>query len=286
MCHRQAGQHESSNWPPDFVNMQFYTDSFYYHATLHQSKSSLPYLLMLHGFMGNSHVFDPLMEELKSFCNPITIDLAGHGQTQSPTDPDFYTADRQVHQIMSIISRLNFENLYLYGYSMGGRLAFQILASHSKLFSAAFIESSHCGIQSDEERLSRQILDEKRAQQIESGFENFIEDWSNLPLFQHTPKNLKAVYENIMKQQNPEQLAASLRGFGAGIMPEICDQISNLNLPLTLIAGELDHKYVTLMTKLSSQFKSADLHIAEKAGHRVHTDQPKKLIQILKNTIT
>lgn len=265
--------------------MQFYSDSFYYHATLHQSDRPLPCLLMLHGFLGSEKVFDHLIEDLKSFCNPITIDLAGHGKTESPSDPKFYTAGRQIRQLTSIIRRLKFDRLCLYGYSMGGRLAFQMLASHPDLFSGAVIESSHCGIESEDEKVSRRNLDEKRARQIETDFKNFIEDWNELSLFQHTPPKLKSVYEDIMKQQNPANMAASLRGFGAGVMPAVCDQVKKIKLPLTLIAGELDQKYVEKLTGLKDKFQSARLHIVKEAGHRVHTDQPVELIDILRNAM-
>lgn len=236
--------------------------------------------------MGSGQVFDHLIDELKSFCNPITIDLAGHGKTQSPDNPKFYTAERQVHQVISVVKRLAFSPLYLYGYSMGGRLAFQLLAEDPNLFSGAIIESSHCGIESEIERLSRKELDEKRARQIENDFENFIEEWNNMPLFQHTPPKLRSVYKNIMKQQNPEKMASSLRGFGSGVMPAVCNQIQKIDIPIHFVAGSLDVKYVNTMSDLNNRLGSGKLHIIESAGHRVHTDQPKKLIQIVKKTLT
>lgn len=236
--------------------------------------------------MGSGKVFYHILDDLKSFCNPITIDLAGHGETESPSDPQFYQTERQVNQLTSIIRRLNFDHLVLYGYSMGGRLAFQLLAANPDLFSGAIIESSHCGIEADNEKSSRQNLDEKRARQIENDFESFIEEWNNMPLFQHTPPKLRPVYEAIMKQQNPKNMAASLRGFGAGVMPEVCNQVQSINVPLCFLAGSLDQKYVDIMSGLENKFWAADIHIIEGAGHRVHTDQPKELAIILKEVLS
>ncbi|NBC02480.1 MAG: alpha/beta fold hydrolase, partial [Bacteroidetes bacterium] len=184
--------------------MFLYADSFCYRCTIHQSEHDLPYLLMLHGFMGSGSVFDHLLHDLYAFCNPITIDLAGHGQTGSPNEPKYYSAKRQVLQLHSIIRRLKFGNLYIYGYSMGGRLAFQLFASHPELFSGVIIESSHCGMVSKSERTERQALDDKRAQKIEQNFEGFIKEWTTLPLFEQTPDEMKLVYNEIMKSQNPK----------------------------------------------------------------------------------
>lgn len=265
--------------------MLLYSDSFYYHCTVHQSEDRFPYLLMLHGFMGSNKVFEHLLEKLFAFCNPITIDLAGHGQTESPNDPKYYTAQRQVQQLYSIIQRLKFGKLYLYGYSMGGRLAFQMIASHPELFSGVIIESSHCGIVSKSERTQRQALDEKRALEIEQNFDGFIEEWITMPLFKQTPDEMKLVYKEIMKSQNPKTISASIRGFGAGLMPSVCDKISTLNLPFTLIAGKLDKKYVEKMTEIHKSLNQSNLLVIENAGHRVHTDQPEELIPIIKNAV-
>lgn len=235
--------------------------------------------------MGSEKIFDHLIDDLTSFCNPITIDLAGHGETESPEDPKFYSAERQVEQLHSVIQRLQFDELYLYGYSMGGRLAFQLIASYPDLFSGVIIESSHCGILSEDERAERQKVDEKRAQQIEQNFEAFIKNWMDLPLFQHTPGPMKSVYEEVMKAQNPSTIRASLRGFGAGVMPPVCYKIREMDLPLTLIAGEYDQKYVTRMSEIHESNGPSILRIVKNAGHRVHADQQGKLIEILKEAL-
>jgi 2-succinyl-6-hydroxy-2,4-cyclohexadiene-1-carboxylate synthase len=240
---------------------------------------------MLHGFMGSGSVFDHLLDDLYAFCNPITIDLAGHGQTQSPDDSKFYTAEKQVQQLDSIIRRLQFETLFLYGYSMGGRLAFQMITTHPELFSGVIIESSHCGIESRNERSVRKVVDETRAQQIENNFEDFIENWTQMPLFQHSPDQMKTVYMREMKKQEPKKLSASLRGFGAGVMPPVCGKLTSLDLPITLIAGELDKKYVGKMSEINEKTETTHFEIVKNAGHRVHADQPKKFIQILKKAI-
>lgn len=235
--------------------------------------------------MGSGKVFENLIGNLTSFCNPITIDLAGHGKTESPENAKFYSAERQVKQLYSVIQRLHFDDLYIYGYSMGGRLAFQLIASHSNLFSGAIIESSHCGITSVIAKTERQKLDEKRAQQIEQNYDEFIENWMKLPLFQHTPDQMKSVYQEVMKTQNPITIGASLRGFGAGMMPSVCDKIKELNLSVTLIAGELDQKYVDKMSEIQKSNVRSDLHIVKNAGHRVHADQPEKFVEILKEVV-
>jgi 2-succinyl-6-hydroxy-2,4-cyclohexadiene-1-carboxylate synthase len=263
--------------------MRLFSDSVNYHCTLHQSKKDLPYLILLHGFMGSEEVFKPLIKSLNEFCNPVTIDLAGHGKSHSPADSKLFSAERQCRQLKSILDRLQFQNLYLYGYSMGGRLAFQLISRYPEYFKGAVIESAHCGIRTEEERRNRTRIDEERAKNIEGNFDAFLRKWQQMPLFKHSPKREKARYNDIIVSQNPAVMAASLREFGAGVMPRVCDEIPNSQIPIILIAGALDIKYVEIMTEIGESYDQAKLYIVKGAGHRVHTDQPDEMINIIKN---
>jgi len=69
-------------------------------------------------------------------------------------------------------------------------------------------------------------------------------------------------------------------------MPPVCDKLQDVQHPLYLIAGEYDKKYIDRMRSISKQCNDSTFQIVEKAGHRVHTDQPDIWIQILKTFIT
>jgi len=263
--------------------MQLYADSVFYNITLHQADRKLPYLLMFHGFMGSREVFKPLIDDLAGFCNPLTIDLIGHGKTITPDNPELFHAERQIQQLKSVLDRLQCKPLYLFGYSMGGRLAFQLIARHSGLFAGAIIESSHCGIYSKTDRTNRIEADQQRAIKIENNFTDFHQKWQQLPLFAHTPFKARKRYTKIMKTQKPELMSASLKGFGAGVMPNVCQKIHLSHLPLQLIAGGRDKKYAEIMEQMSGNHKNSKLAVVKNAGHRVHTDRPEEWIRIVKD---
>lgn len=265
--------------------MQLYADSVFYNLTLHQADRNLPYLLMFHGFMGSREIFKPLTDDLADFCNPLTLDLIGHGNTETPDNPELFHAERQIQQLKSVLDRLQFKPLFLFGYSMGGRLAFQLIARYSDLFAGAIIESSHCGIPSKADRINRIEADQQRAIQIENNFTDFLKKWQKLPLFAHTPFKARKRYTEIMKTQKPEMMSASLKGFGAGVMPRVCQKVYSSRLPLQLIAGERDKKYAEILEQISGNHTNAKLAVVKNAGHRVHTDRPEEWIRIVKDFI-
>ncbi len=265
--------------------MKLYVDSFNYYLKIEQSDSSLPYLLLLHGFMGSGINFSHLIKPLSTFCNPITIDLLGHGRSDVCFDPHYFSTEKQVTHIHSILKRIQFQNLHLYGYSMGGRLAFQLLHHIPEFFQSGIIESSHCGLKDEADRAERKRSDEIQAIQIEKDYEVFVDNWTHLPLFESTPIRFKERFKKEMLARDHRSIAASLRGFGSGVMPFICDKMEEIKIPIHLIAGEKDRKYHHRMAQISTMNSNFTFEPVPDAGHRVHTDQPDRLIKSIRTIL-
>lgn len=259
-----------------------------YAVAVHQQKYALPYILMLHGFMGDQRVFSHLIDDLSTFCNPITVDLLGFGQTDKPDSPQKYREEHQVEDLCTLIHKLSCNPLFLYGYSMGGRLALHLASKHAQLFEGLILESTNCGISDPKKRKERQQVDVERAESITNDFEAFLSDWKKLDLFTSPippEKSLTQKYHQIQSGQSPSALAASLKGFGTGSMTPVCNQLVKIILPTLLIAGSADEKYQHINQDLSEQLPNATFSSIE-AGHRVHLDNPQALTSELQNFLT
>jgi 2-succinyl-6-hydroxy-2,4-cyclohexadiene-1-carboxylate synthase len=258
-----------------------------YACKIHQQDQDLPYLLMLHGFMGDHRVFDHLVDQLCSFCNPVALDLLGYGQSSKPGNPQRYFTQNQVQDLEQLIHAFNFESVFLFGYSMGGRLALQAAVALSEYFEGLILESTTCGIADPQKRKERRHADDKRAYQIEHNFEDFLDRWKKLELFRSplpTNKSLIQRYRSIQAEQLPEALAASLRGFGTGSMPPACKKLNQLELPTLLLAGSADTKYQRINKYLAEQLPNATFSSIE-AGHRTHVDNPTAFITKIKQYV-
>lgn len=253
-----------------------------YHITLHTKSIQRPILYMLHGFMGSGEIFDHLIPALVKSFTPVTIDLAGHGRTYTPADPAHFDTELQVVQLHSVFRRFGTRKYYLYGYSMGGRLALQYAARYPGQLSGLCIESAHCGIESRDKRAERRQTDSDRALLLKENYSRFTAEWSRLPLFSSTPESFRKLYLQIAAAQNPDCMAASLRGFGAGVMPAMCEKLKTLNFPLLYLAGEADKKYVQMMKNMQERTPFSELVTVPAAGHRVHTDRPESVLQVLR----
>ena len=266
--------------------MRLYKNGVFYHATLHSRQPDLPFLFLLHGFLGSSSVFDHLIDGLKDFCNPITIDLAGHGQSDKPTDLTRYQSINQIDDLHSIINRITGEKVMIYGYSMGGRLALQYAVNHPEKISSLILESTTCGLNDEEKRGERIKDDEQKASEIETDFDAFLNSWKQNQLFAGTLPDLAEIYNDIARKQNPGAMAASLRGFGTGSMPPVCHKLNQLNLPVLLISGESDQKFTDIHQSMAERLPDSVSRIIPGASHRVHASQPDRFIKEIKHFIS
>jgi len=256
-----------------------------YNCEIHQQDDQLPYLLMLHGFMGDRRVFTHLIDKLTAFCNPIGLDLLGFGESSKTSDPERYQLQHQIKDIRQLINRLGWNPLLLHGYSMGGRLALQMALQHQNYFDGLVLESANCGISNTQQRRQRKQLDAKWAKQITNDFSAFLSNWKKLKLFDSphaVDEQLVQRYHEIQSEQSPKALSASLRGFGTGSMPAVCHKLPELELPTLLLAGSADEKYQQINNNLVDQLPNATFS-SIKAGHRTHLDNPSAFVAELRN---
>ncbi len=106
-----------------------------------------------------------------------------------------------------------------------------------------------------------------------------------MPLFKTSTAepDLIEKFKTIQAHQNPFWMANCLQGFGTGTMPCVRDRLSELVIPVALITGERDSKFVHLNRVMEKEINDADLHVIKNAGHRVHLDEPDALVSVLKS---
>ncbi|HCI71093.1 MAG TPA: 2-succinyl-6-hydroxy-2,4-cyclohexadiene-1-carboxylate synthase [Balneola sp.] len=258
-----------------------------YFYQIHQHNKDLPYLVLLHGFMGSSQSFKELIPSLSTFCNPITIDLLGHGETDGSEMHYRFASREQTADIIKLISEQFQYPLFLYGYSMGGRLALQIALQRPDLIQGLILESTTFGIENEQERQARQVLDAQRADSISGNFDQFLKEWELLPIFESNSlhKEAKILIKEIQKNQTPLWISNSLLGFGTGNMPCVKNELDKLAMPVQLFAGENDQKFTNVMATMQNRISNATLKIFENANHRVHIEQIEEFVKSLKKFI-
>ncbi len=241
-------------------------------------RGSGPPLVLLHGFTGSAKSWADHTRVFGEHFTTYAVDLIGHGGSESPAASDRYRMERCVEDLIALLDQLKIESTALLAYSMGGRVALHLAVAAPERVRALVLESASPGVADPAERASRVKADEALAESIErDGLEAFIDRWESLPLFssqRRLPADVQQHHRAQRLSNNALGLANSLRGMGAGAMEPVWDRLGELSMPIMLIAGELDEKYVELGTRMEIALPNARLLIAEDAGHTVHLEKP------------
>ena len=158
----------------------------------------------------------------------------------------------------------------LLGYSMGGRLALDVL--QRTRFDKAVIISA--GLNAPDP--ARRQRDEEWARRFES------EDWSSLM----RAWNAQEVFGGHAVERREEdydraELARQLREWSPAVLPP--PRLESIETPVLWIAGERDAKYVDIARRAVARLPHAELWICPNAGHRVPFEQPELLVERLRS---
>ncbi|MFZ9739195.1 MAG: 2-succinyl-6-hydroxy-2,4-cyclohexadiene-1-carboxylate synthase [Prochlorotrichaceae cyanobacterium] len=269
-----------------------------------------PWLVFLHGFLGDRFEFREVIANLCAdfFC--VALDLPGHGQTiVSPTLPpaQTYSMASTAAGVMGCLAKLQamlfpaaaepsesnlisprLHKIRLVGYSMGGRLGLYLLLKFPQAFAGGLIESASPGLATPTERSLRLQQDQNRARKLErltpEEFQQFLQQWYRNPLFQGLPEHPH--YPALLQQRqrgNPQHLAQSLRYLGLGAQPSLWLDLSQTTIPLTFVVGAWDHKFVHLNQTMNDRCPTARLNVISGVSHNAHLGDPAQFIYITRS---
>ena len=240
-----------------------------------------PPVVFLHGFMGDSEDWEAVVSHLSGKYYCVMVDLPGHGRSLGEADkkeqPGFYSMAGAAEGVLRVMRHQCLKPATVVGYSMGGRIALYLASRHRTACSRLVIESATPGIRDREGRQTRLRLDSARAQQLQAeGLPDFLRSWYRQPIFEtiaESPSRLEAIIRK-RSRNDPSKLAAVLTGMSAGRQKPLWDQLPGLNIPVLLLAGERDAKYVGIARAMSVSLPRATVGVVPDCGHTIHLEDP------------
>lgn len=226
-------------------------------------------LVLVHGFTQTGASWAPLVPSLAAAGHEVVaVDAPGHG----------VAADVRLGLVDggTWLARTGGAGTYI-GYSMGGRLCLHAALAAPDTVRALVLVSATGGIDDDAERAARREADDALADHIvDIGVSAFIDEWLSQPLFAHLPPTAQQRDDRL--RNTADGLASSLRLAGTGTQAPLWDRLATLAMPVLVVAGALDPKFVGLGERLAATIPGAELAIVEGAGHTVHLEQPARFL--------
>lgn len=232
-------------------------------------------ILFLHGFMGDCHDFDAAIALLADQFHCLIVDLPGHGKTQVLADDSHYTMTNTAHGLIQFLEALSIPTCALVGYSMGGRLALYLTLHFPRYFCKTVLESASPGLKTPVERTQRMLKDFQLAGTLETDFPAFLARWYQQPLFrslQSDPDFQQLFHQRL--QNDPTLLAKSLRNLSTGCQPSLWQQLERNTVPIELLVGEFDPKFVEINSEMAQLGKLTQMIQIPRCGHNIHFENP------------
>lgn len=241
-------------------------------------------LVCLHGFTGGRGDFGGLGRALaRDGIELVAFDLPGHG---GEGILDGATFEDGVRWVLDELDRRGLgRDVHLAGYSQGGRLALAAAVEEPARFASLALVSATAGIEDAAERRDRRHRDEELAERIErDGLAAFVDSWLALPLFTgRAGAGHRAEWNRRQSRLagSARGYARALRAFGQGSQPSLWGRLGELALPVLVVAGETDEKYVQIAQRLGSALARGTVEIVSGVGHGVVDEAPERLAELL-----
>ena len=225
-------------------------------------------VLLLHGFAQDHRCWGPLGDALSARGRCLAVDAPGHGRSTAPADLDLPATAA----LLADVAASTGGPVDVIGYSMGGRVALQLLVDHPGAVRRAVLIGATAGIADDAERAARAAQDQATAERLEEvGLDAFLDEWLALPLFSGLPD--WARFDEYRRDNTVDGLATSLRHAGTGSMAPLWDQLGEVGTPVLCLAGADDTKFCGLGEQLATALPHGEFTAVPGTGHAAHLEQ-------------
>jgi 2-succinyl-6-hydroxy-2,4-cyclohexadiene-1-carboxylate synthase len=169
------------------------------------------------------------------------------------------------------------------GYSQGGRLCLQLALDHPQVVQQLVLISASPGIADAEARAARRESDALLALDIErDGVDAFLERWLAQPMFASLPPELAGL-EDRRTANSVAGLVHQLQVLGQGSQPSNWERLGELAMPVLLIVGALDTKYVDIADRMAHAINDVRLEVIPDAGHACHLEAPERVVHLVRS---
>lgn len=228
-------------------------------------------IVFLHGFLGNSSDWSPVISHLSNrTC--IAFDLPGHGKTP--------WTETNIEELLS--RNLPQERVNLIGYSLGGRLALRFALNNPLRIHSLTLLSTHFGLCRDEDKQARFHTDQIWVKKILSlSWDKFLFEWYNQSIFSSLRKKPDLMKQMLSKPktETPKTLVKALLSWSLSHQDCYRDQLLTFDRPYQILYGENDEKLVQLYASWPKT------HCILGAGHILHLESPKEVARTIEELL-
>jgi len=229
-------------------------------------------IVLLHGFLENSTMWNTISAELAKKHQVICIDLFGHGKTEN--NGYIHTMENQANMVKTVLNYLRLRKYILVGHSMGGYVSLAFAKLFPLTIKGLCLLNSTALPDTAEKKTHR----DRAIKAVKQNYKTFVR--VAIPMF-FSEENRKIFIPEIKQittealQISPQGIIASLEGMK--IRKNYTSIYKNSTFPIQLIIGKQDPAldYASLI----KQTKNTKVNVVEfPDGHMSYIENRKEVI--------
>jgi pimeloyl-ACP methyl ester carboxylesterase len=223
------------------------------------SGSESPAVLLSHGFAATSKMFDGNVPAIAVDHEVITWDLRGHGASDYPEDPAYYSPDEALADMAALLTSCGRERAVLGGHSLGGYLSLDFALTHPDRVAGLVLIDTGPGFRNDAARDSWNSRAERTATRF-------------------AERGLDALGRSSEVQANGHRDASGIIRAARHTLTQrdshVLDGLPRIAAPTLVIVGSDDEPFLGAADYMTAKIPSARKVVIPGAGHAPNVDRP------------
>ncbi|AZB10161.1 alpha/beta hydrolase [Chryseobacterium sp. G0162] len=223
----------------------------------------MPNLVLLHGALGHSEIFNPYLDDLSSYFTIHTPLFSGHGNSELPSDG--INIEKYTQELAEYCTENNLTDVHILGHSMGGYTALCYAMKHPENVHSIMT----LGTKFD--WTEEQALKESK----------MLNPDAILEKIPHYAQTLEKQHGSKWKHLLP---AIADLMIDLGKNPPLKNNLSAINIPVQIMVGDKDNM-VTIdeSTTVYRELPNAKLAVLPETKHPMDKVRPNLLLNLIKD---
>jgi pimeloyl-ACP methyl ester carboxylesterase len=235
-----------------------------------QRKGKGQELVLLHGALSDSRIWENQIEELSNDFSVIAWDNPGCGLSEDP--PTTFRLKDFADCLALFIKKIKLNNPHILGLSFGSGLALEFYHHYPTIPKTLILVSAYAGWAGS---LPPEIVNERLRQGIKQSVlppQEVVAEWVPTLFSESVPREVVEKAISIMADFHPNGMRVMLSAFAEADLREM---LSTISIPTILIYGDLDKRSQLNVAKaLNENIPSSKLVIIPGVGHEVNIETP------------
>lgn len=228
-------------------------------------------MILLHGYPFDKSMWQPQVDFFKNSYRLISCDIRGFGKSTdevSSLSIEMFTDD-----LIEFMDKLKIDKAIIWGLSMGGFIALNMIKRYPKRFKALILCDTQCIPDTPEVKKKRyDTINQISREGVADFNEEFIKKIFSKDAFDNKKELVKnihhVIYANSQNSIIMGQVALAERS-------ETCSALDKINVPTLILCGSEDDVTPLEQSELmNSSIKDSVLHVIHNAGHVSNLEQP------------